>query len=523
VPVPPNRSKRALAPLERRTHSFPLARDADPGAAERVVRGGGSILTLPSGSIAGDVRAVAVDRRRKTVTYELRVVNETASPLATFAYSADDATTDELTWSSIMVPARSSIALPIEMGLVRGNAVPRLIVQVFAERAALTIDGEPPPAQPRGNARGGGLALIAAALIGMAGVGYAAERPNVVTLAAPTTVEAGRAFAVAYALGSTRRAHYVVERADGLEVGGGVLSGPNGTFAVTLPPGVAGGYDLVLETSSPLGRAERVAHVAAELPASEVALDPRHRARIAAFALDRDEVNAGESFAVSYRSNARAGTLKILDQDGTVRAEALVSRRGASTLLAPLVDRDQDMRVVLEVERGASRAEASAPLLVRAATPSTLAGTVADWASRVRGTLDARLPVAPRSAPATLAEDGGANPVGVSRSIDGITVDIGGTPLAGDGDGPLTFPRAAYHSGQTIDLGVRYEEASLHVMLQDAGGAPLAERDIPAGTSAIHLTAPPTVQPTRLLIVTTYARGIGRETLVHPLTILPPG
>ena len=61
--------------------------EASKPPATPIRRGAGSMLSIPIGNIAGDFRAVSLNRRRRSATYELMVANETNGPLATFTYA----------------------------------------------------------------------------------------------------------------------------------------------------------------------------------------------------------------------------------------------------------------------------------------------------------------------------------------------------------------------------------------------------------------------------------------------------
>ena len=153
----------------------------------------------------------------------------------------------------------------------------------------------------------------------------------------------------------------------------------SGAFTIAMPAGpAAGGYDLHLIARGRYGSDERSMHLSAYVPAPTVARERPSTVKIAHLALAADTVVAGTPIVISYRTPAETGFVRLIDEYGTVRAEALLSRSGTSLLAAPLVDADQDLRVVVTAERGTARDEAQIPVRV---LRSTLPPNAADLAN----------------------------------------------------------------------------------------------------------------------------------------------
>src|SRR5580704_18635438 len=78
----------------------------------------GSEITVADGQIAGALRLLSVDGRRRKAIYELLIANQTPMPLAAFAYGVGRPNpAGRLRWNAITVPALSSVAVPISIDL----------------------------------------------------------------------------------------------------------------------------------------------------------------------------------------------------------------------------------------------------------------------------------------------------------------------------------------------------------------------------------------------------------------------
>ncbi|HMD03522.1 MAG TPA: hypothetical protein VKG44_11215, partial [Candidatus Baltobacteraceae bacterium] len=378
-------------------------------------------MSIPIGNIAGDFRAISVSRRRKQASYELMVANETHAPLATFTYAvARTRPGDVMTWNAINVPPLSSIAITVDFRLPRRGAKQRVVAELHAPDAHLTLEADPPKLHPQGIARRFAIVATGVLLVSLGAGAYAAGRPQVVALAAPAEVAGGRSFSVAYALGPLDVAEYTVETPDGVEIRHGELIGREGAFDLALPEAaVTSGYDLRVTAHNRLGDATRVEHIVALAPQGE-ALAGRRRAKIYKVALQQDVVRGGEPIVLDYKASATAGTVKLIDQEGTVRAEALLNHHGNSILIAPYVESDQDFRLVVAARRGWSHAESSVALrILRTPLPASDFAATAPADTRISSQ-----PMIPAGAPGAKSSGPIAVPAGDFLAGSSIPVEI---------------------------------------------------------------------------------------------------
>ena len=447
--------------------------------------GPGSLLALPSGSIASDLKAIALDERRRVATYELLVANETISPVATFAYAIGATPGGMLSWSTITVPSFASIAVTIDVPLPPRGKEQRVVVELHAQDAHLTLDANAP--QPRRTiGRAGYAALAAVGILVLGSVVYGINKPRVLALAAPSPVIAGRPFAVAYALGGDAVGSYTVETTDGDQVRGGTLDRKRSAIMLSLPPAnEAHGYDLRVTASGRLGDETRVAHITA-VPTPPTA-PPQILAPVAAppppqqvgalpsILLASDSVSSGGQISVTYPLANASGNVTLFDQDNAVRGTAMLDKNGHATLVAPVVTADEPFRVVVQVQSGTSTIESAAALTIKAPTPPT--------------------------------------PPPDQVGADAQTETEAGVPFG--------LPVGNVKSGGLIRIPIVSHEDSLNIALSTVDGAQLSEEDVPLSESEILLRAPTVSTPTTYLIVGTYRHGVGQETIVRRITVVP--
>jgi hypothetical protein len=460
----------------------------------------GSVLELPLGEIAGDFRAMGT-RKGHHAAYELLVANDTPRPVATFAYAAEQTSRAKITWNAILVPPYSAIAVEIDVELPRRGRSPRVLAELHAEDAKLTLDAGPPAGFSRGVARRATLLLSALLLLALGGVSIAKTEGHVLALAAPDTVRGGAPFTVVYALNDSAGAEYTVDTADGLQVARGTLANRSGAFALSLPmKRVSTGYDVRVFAHGRFGTDVRTAHVvalASDTPAKNTAA-----LGVKGLSLANDTVRGGDPIVVNYTTSATVGWVRLIDEIGTVRAEALLNPHGRSMLEAPFVDADQDLRVVVDAQAGTARAEAEVPVRVLHADP-TLATTA-----------DGR-PLAAVPALAPDGSDGSANASGGASYGNAAPTD----PLPAADDGGIISVSPLQHKGSPIVVRIARHEAGLRVAIMGDSGEELEGDDVGEGDASIVLPALDGPQPTRLSVVATYAKGYGQETFIRPITL----
>ncbi|MBC5811690.1 MAG: hypothetical protein GIW95_12675 [Candidatus Eremiobacteraeota bacterium] len=448
---------------------------AGPSGNLPATLGAGSTFALASGSIAGHMRAVGLDRRRKVATYELLVANETHAQLHGIAYERGRSRSDRsLTWCSITVPARTSVAVPIEIPFEK-NLPPRSVVaDLYAGGAHLTIDAEPLEI-PSGRARTFAFAAAATAVCSLLAGGYAFERPQVAALAAPSKAATGTPIEVAYALGgNVESARYTIATPQGREIRSGSLDPHGSSFSVALPR--SGGYDVRVVAKNRLGSALRSTHVVAFAPSRETP-------PAAAFALAAGVVDGGSPIELRYSAAVGAGVAKLLDQDGTERGQALLSARGSSIVIAPLVERNQDFRLSVVAHNGERVTETQLPVRVRHVD------------RHARPQPGSSLP------PVTIA----AQP----PQPRGANTDI------------VALARDSVRSGEPILVNITRFVPHLRVALINESGEEITAADVSPLENQMSFAAPAVSEPTHLSIVATFARGNTQESIIRPLLIRP--
>jgi len=219
-------------------------------------------------------------------------------------------------------------------------------------------------------------------------------------------------------------------------------------------------------------------------PARAPRQPPAARVAIAHLGLQAETVAAGTPIVVGYRTAARAGSVRLIDEFGTVRAEALLSGSGKSLLVAPLVEADQDLRVVVTAERGDARGEAEVPVRVLAASP---------------------VPSVPAVPPGTPDRPDAGRPA-VRRAV---TIPHG-PPIA------VSRTQAA---NAPIVVRVLRHEPRMHVAVLGNSGEELEGADVGPGDTLVTLSSPRELGTSRPAVIATYAHGSEQETVVRQLTV----
>lgn len=126
---------------------------------------GGSVLSLPSGDVAADLRRIGGTRRR--ATYELRIVNGSREQIAAYTYALPLPAGTRV-WQGAVVPARSSLAVMVYVPDDRQSDTAALVAEIHAAGTRLTISA-PPPKEKRSRKRvAGALAVALLAATGLA-------------------------------------------------------------------------------------------------------------------------------------------------------------------------------------------------------------------------------------------------------------------------------------------------------------------------------------------------------------------
>jgi hypothetical protein len=416
------------------------------------------------------------DESRRLTTYELVLTNETVAPVAAYTYAVGQTPDLGTNWRTVTVPPFSSIAVTIEVPFPPRGVEQRVVAELHAEEAHWTIDAHgprivEPPRKPAKFVLGA--ALLFAAL---AGGGYAAFGPRITALAAPPSVPGGNDFQIAYATSGADRLRWSVENADGVELRGGNLREPKGAIALQLPPATrAEGYDVRLDAAGPLGSQTRTVHVVSVPDTAKLAAEP---IRISSLVVASQTVASGRPILVTYRTNTSDGTVSLLDQSDNVRASTPLDRSGTTTLTAPQVAEDQAFRIVLDAERSGAHAQSSVGVTVKAL---------------------------------------GAEPVAAAPPAAASVPD--GPDAAGGAS--ISLRKLRYRSGDVIPVAIARNLTNVHVAVANAGGVELSSKDLLPGERMAVLLAPEVSTPTKLLVVATFGRGVGQETVVRSIVIRP--
>jgi len=465
--------------LSRRPAPLAVVEPAKPRLPSIVAAG--SQLALPSGEITGKLRPMSVDARRRVAIYELLIANETTGPVASFAYAVGPRRAGgTISWNTITVPPRTTVAVPVEIPFTRRSRPQRVIAELHAAGAQLTLDSDPPRSFGRRSVRQAGFGIAAVLLAGLGLAGYVFERPQVAALAAPARVPAGQSFQVAYALGpNADRAEYALETPDGRRLRHGALDPRGNAFTVTLPAGSAGGYDVRVIAVNLLGVSQRSTHVLALAPAvAKPGSD--------AVALAEDVVEGGSPIVVRYSAAVTSGNVKLLDQDGTERASALIGKRGSSILIAPRVDVAQDFRVVVDARRGIVVTETLLPVrITRGSQPAT-----APLATLAMANLTPAAPPAPRRVP-------DAAPAG----------------------SPIALSKTQFAAGDAIAVTIERYLPQLQVAILSDTGEEIARVDVKPEEKQLVLAAPSVTTSARFLVVASFARGAGQESVITSIFV----
>jgi hypothetical protein len=447
-----------------------------PTTVSHARQGPGSLLAIASGSIAGDLRGIALDEKRRIATYELLVANETISPVATFAYVVGANPGGLMSWSTITVPAFSSIAVAIDVPLPPRGKEQRVVVELHAEDAHLTLDAKAPqPNGPRFKSPslpvlGGITAIFFGTTL------YNVTKPRVSVLEAPSSVIAGKPFVVAYAINGNASGTYLIETPDGFQVRRGDLDRAHNALILDLPEfPIARGYDMRVTAQGVLGTQTRTTHITAIPPPPPPLMAPARVSRqngLPVISLTSDTVASGGQIALTYPISGGTGSATLYDQNNVPRGTTLLDKNGHALLLAPVVSADQSLRVVVRAQSGNSTVESSAALTIKAQSVST----------------------APPEVAGSFKEDAGV---------------------------PFTTPTRSVKSGEIIRIPILRHEDTLRIGFSAADGRALYQVDVALSQSDVHLRAPVVTSPTPYLIVGTYRRGVGQETVVRRIMVTP--
>jgi hypothetical protein len=211
-------------------------------------------------------------------------------------------------------------------------------------------------------------------------------------------------------------------------------------------------------------------------------------ARIVSFSARRDPVPGGESILASYLAVADRGTLQLFDPAGKLIVEVPFAHVGTNRLAIPKAYRSVPLTAQITAHRGATKAVSTVIV-----PPNSLA-----------------LPTPP------------AKP----SAVPALAPDVPGegvTPIdsaSGGNDGMIGIEGHAV-AGQPLHLRVMAQAEPMHVELEDASGAVIAESEIAAGATRAVLTLPPSDARATYLLALHYTRNGGEETVIRTVLAAP--
>ncbi len=450
-----------------------------PPAAQAMLVAPASTSPVPRRSALADVtvrlRRVRACLDGRSAKYELRVGNRSVGALLTTTYTfSADRSGETATPVPLSVPGRASLETTFLLELPRRRPF-RAVTEIRLAHETFVVEESERPRRRGRFVVFGGLALVAAVA---PFAQNALSQPRVTALAAPDHVWASRPFPVAYALARAQGADYTVVAVGGAEAARGTVPIEGDSFEVAVPStSRPQAYDIRLSAHSRFGETARSVRVLAEPEpaptAPAIATVGRPLARVEPrFAIDRlslgsDTVAGGKPVVAYYRVSSVDGTLRLIDQYGTVRAEALINRRGNSILLAPYVEADQDLRVVLHAARGKAQAEQSVPVRVTRA-----------------------------------------------RSLDDVLA-----AARRANSGPIALVAQNVAAGEQIRVGIVHYEPGMRVALVDPEGLEVAASAVVDDQNEVSLTAPAIAGPARYTVTATFKKGESEETVIRNVTI----
>jgi hypothetical protein len=428
-----------------------------------------------SGAVYAFFSLESVDRRRGIATYALRVTNRTGSALVcrTWILSRNGVALPAYP-EPIEIEARSDCEARVPVRLRNFPQSQWAVAEIVGPGVRCVVEASTPSKrEARGtlwplsvSAIAAGVAAVATALL------LCMAMPHIAALTLPPEALSGTTVQAQYAAFGSGRLSYVVSAPNGRPLQGGRLDDRNGTFFIAVPRGVTGGaYTLRLVMESPLGSTSET-RVLNALPST------KNAAWVQNVSVQPAVVAPGRTINVSYAAEGNGGYVRLIGMDGTIWGERPFSRTGETSFVVPPVPNAREMRVLVHVTQGTSSAQSMAGIVVFGNSDAT-----------------------PSSAPALPAN---AAPTDDANGTFGLMQQ---TVRSGD---PITVRIITPHNGMQISLA---DMQSHEVSGTAAPVEPNAE---------VTLRAPSVSVPTHYTIVATFDDAFGEESVIEPLTVLPP-
>lgn len=438
------------------------------------------LVRLAAGGVAAIVRLDAFDRRSGIAWYVVRLGTVRSEVRGHIIGAFVDGTMIELGRISVAGGTinESRFAVP-----QRGRRFAHVYVDVRGADVMLRLEAPSLPAPRRSLALLSGAACIAAGVLVAIGGAVELVLPHDPLVAAPRYAPAGDVAHVAYVTRGLGHARYAATGEGGVVLAAGPLAASHGEIALRLPRSARGHVQVRVDVEGPLGEAQRAVALAVIPPVATVpAAAPQ--ARIASFAVRREEAEGTSSVLASYLAVGDEGTLQVTDAANRAVGHAPFSRGGTSRIALPAGLEGKTLLVRLDVRRGASRARTAVALQPSARViPSAAVVAAADVPP-------------PEDAPPASAGD-------PPETDDPFA--IAGTAVAGR---PMTIE-------------IRRLLPGMRLRLTDDVGNAVAETAVPADATQVALT-PPSATGARIYYLTcSYGSGHTEEVVVRSVRVLP--
>jgi hypothetical protein len=447
------------------------------GIPDRLSRSARGLLATPEGAVACELEPTGIDA--SGAHYELRITNGTPGVLAARASAVrlDEARPV----AAIAIEIEPHAAIRTGFSLDASLAYERVTAEVHGEGIHLVVDAPPPRGgRPRRGWVPPVIALGAAGLLaGAVLILFGAERPRVVDAALLANPD-GRLVASWATSGSGTRT-YELRNAAGAVVTQGPLPAPSGTLDL----GRGDGGSLRVAVANAFGRDVRDAAFARATPPPPITIVRTPPPGITAITVDPPQPDA--PLTVHYAARARDLRLTIVDRNGKTYFETTTqSGNGVVRIPAPPPGPNAPYQLIARAEGGPS-GEQTRITIASAIPPSPSPG--------------------PSASAAALAQQQGGGPTPGS----GVQIiDAGGAET-------FTISPDPVRAGQSFSVEIPFANAARVELVRDRDGLELAWVDLRAGDRRVMLTAPMRDGPFTVRV--TIQRGVGTETLVHPLHV----
>jgi hypothetical protein len=385
--------------------------------------------------------------------------------------------------AAIAIEIEPHAAIRTGFSLDASLAYERVTAEVHGEGIHLVVDAPPPRGgRPRRRWIQPVIALGAAGLLaGVVLIVFGAERPRVVDAALLANPD-GQLVARWATSGSGTRS-YELRDAGGAIIGQGPLPAPSGTLDL----GHGNAASLHIAVANAFGRDARDAAYARATPPPPITIVTTPPPAIGNIIVDPPQPNA--PLIVHYAARARDLHLSVVDRNGKIYFETTTqSGNGVVRIPAPPAGPDAPYQLIARAEGSAAGEE----------TRISIASAVAPSPSP-----------SPSASPGAVAEQ--------QPRSGGPGAGTGPTVIETGGSETFTIAPDPVRAGQSFSVEIPFANAARVELVRDRDGLELAWVDLRAGDRRVMLTAPLRDGPFTVRV--TIQRGVGTETLVHPLHV----